>query len=229
MASPFEDLVEVYPVWWVDFLGEHNHIGGRESTRWLFERSRLQPGDRMLDAGAFVGAAARFAAMAEVRAFATDVNADFLSTGAKLPGGDEVTWVVAASQKLPFPDASFDSVWSLDAPSPIRELSRVAREAATLCLCTEVPADSRGGMESYLDEWAEYGWRLSAHKQLALDATQSWRRIEAELVAHRAHYEARYGYRGYRAQLDLTARMVLSYERGETGHGLFVFERYLEA
>ena len=27
------------------------------------------------------------------------------------------------------------------------------------------------------------------------------------------------------ALLDLTARMVLSYERGEAGHGLFVFAR----
>ena len=225
MPSPFEQLVEEYPVWWVDFLGEHNHIGGRETTRWLFERSRLSPGKRMLDAGAFVGAAARSAALTGVRASATDVNTDFIATGRQMEGGGAVNWVLAASHKLPFADSSFDSVWSLDAPSPPRELSRVCARDATLCICTEVPADNRGGLESFLDEWADYGWRLAAHKQLGLDATQSWRRIEAELVGHRPRYEARYGARGYRGQLDLTARMVLSYERGEAGHGLFVFAR----
>lgn len=218
-------LADEYPIWWVDFLGEHNHIGGRDSTRWLLERSRLSTGDAMLDCGAFVGSAARMAAGSGMSAFATDANADFLATGRELDRGESVTWVTAATQRLPFRGGTFQSVWSLDAPAPPRELSRVAAARATLCLCIEVPTDNRGGLESFFDEWAEYGWQLAAHKQLSLDATQSWRRVEAELVAHRSRYEPRYGSRGYRAQLDLTARMVLAYERGEAGHGLFVFSR----
>ena len=225
MATVFEDLVAQYPVWWVDFLGEHNHIGGRETTRWLLDRARLAGGDRMLDAGAFVGAAARLAGAGGIRATATDANGDFVAAGARMDGGAVVTWAVAATNRLPFASGQFQSVWSLDAPAPPRELSRVAAATATLCLCTEVPTDNRGGVESFLDEWAEYGWALAAHKQLSLDATQSWRRIEAEMVGRRRHFEERYGPRGYRAQLDLTARMVLAYERGESGHGLFVFAR----
>jgi SAM-dependent methyltransferase len=223
--GPLEQVVEAYPVWWVDFLGEHSHMGGRESTRWLLDRSRLGPGDRMLDAGSFVGAAARAAAALGIRPVAVDANPDFVVAGRQLSGGNAVQWVCAATQRLPFPEGAFDSVWSLDAPSPPRELSRVAAPRSTLCLCTEVPNDSRGGMESFFEEWAEYGWQLAAHKQISLDATNTWRRIEAELVGRRPHFEARYGTRGYRAQLDMSAAVLKSYERGETGHGLFVFAR----
>ena len=55
-------LADDYAAWWIDLLGEHNHIGGPEATRWLLERAELAPGKIMLDAGAFVGAAARMAA-----------------------------------------------------------------------------------------------------------------------------------------------------------------------
>jgi SAM-dependent methyltransferase len=223
--GPLEQVVADYPVWWVDFLGEHNHMGGRETTRWLLDHSRLAAGDHMLDAGCFVGAAARAAALVGIRAVGADANADFLAAGKQLTAGEAVTWVAAATQRLPFRDGVFESVWSLDAPAPPRELSRVAAARATLCLCTEVPNDSRGGVESYFEEWSGFGWQLAAHKQISLDTTQTWRRIEAELVARHPHFETRYGPRGYRAQLDMSAAILKSYERGETGHGLFVFAR----
>ena len=74
-------------------------------------------------------------------------------------------------------------------------------------------------------EWAEFGWALSAHKQLSGEATQLWRKVEAELVRRRPHFEERYSKRGYLAQLDLIASMLRAYEIGEQGHGLFVFAR----
>ncbi len=225
-VTPFEALSEDYAIWWIDFLGEHTHVGGAESTRWLLGRSGLRDGDRMLDAGCFIGSAARMAAERfAIRAFATDVNTDFLQAGRAYPGGQDVRWVGAPNQRLPFAAGVFDSVWALDSPLAPRELSRVSAADATLCLCCEVPTDNRGGLESFLDEWAEHGWRLAAHKPLSLEATQTWRKAEAELVRRRPYYEGRYGKRGYLAQLDLMARMVLSYERGEQGHGLFVFSR----
>jgi ubiquinone/menaquinone biosynthesis C-methylase UbiE len=224
-VTPLEELADEYPAWWVDLLGEHNHVGGAEATSWLLARARIEPGDRMLDCGAFVGAAARMAATAGARAVACDVVADFLGTARSLAGGAAIEGALAVTQRLPFRDGSFASVWALDAPLAPREMSRVAATKATLCLCCEVPADSRGGHEAFLDEWAEYGWSLAAHRPLSLEALQLWRRCEAELVARRPYFEARYGKRAYLGQLDHLGAMVKRYERGEEGHGLFVFAR----
>jgi hypothetical protein len=219
-------LAEQYPAWWVDLLGEHNHVGGIDATRWLLERSRLAPGDRMLDCGAFVGASARLAATERgVDAVATDIAHDFLAAGRELEAGRAVRWVLADTRRLPFAAGVLASVWCLDSTLAPRELSRVAAPAATLCLSAEVPADGRGGFEAVLDEWAEFGWTLAAHRSTTLDALQAWRRAEAELVARRPRFEARYGTRPYHAQLDVLGDLVRGYERGGVGHGLFVFAR----
>lgn len=223
--TPLARLAESYPAWWVDLLGEHNHVGGPATTRWLLERSGLQPGGRMLDCGAFVGAAARMAAEAGFRAVAADLNVDFLATGRAMAGGAGTTWVAAATQRLPFRDGSFNSVWALDTTIVPREMTRVAAPGATLCLCSEAPNDSRGGLDAFIDEWAELGWSLVAHKQVSLEALDAWRRAEAEMVARKPVFEPRYGKRGYLAQLDFLASRVKEYERGENGHGLFVFRR----
>ncbi len=225
-AQRIARLADDYPAWWVDLLGEHNHVGGVEATRWLLERARLAPGRRMLDAGAFVGAAARTAATATgCSAVALDLNAGFLEAGRELPGGRQSAWIAGANHRLPFRDGSFDSVWCLDSTLVPRELSRVAGRDATLCLCCEAPADSRGGLEAFIDEWLELGWRLAGHRPQTLEALQAWRSAEADLVARRPYFEPRYGRRGYLAQLDHLAGLVRAYERGGAGHGLFVFER----
>ena len=57
------------------------------------------------------------------------------------------------------------------------------------------------------------------------EATQAWRAAEAEMVRNRQRVEKRYGTRNYLGQLDMVATLVQSYERGEQGHGLFVFAR----
>jgi SAM-dependent methyltransferase len=226
MAGVLEDLGATYGAWWIDFLGEHNHIGGEEATRWLLERSRLSTGDLMLDCGAFVGAAARLAVdEAGVRAVALDMNRDFLVAGRALEDGQGIEWVEGITQRLPFRDGAFASVWALDTAIATREMSRVTAPGGTVCLCCEVPEDSRGGMDAFADEWAEFGFRLAAHQQMTNEATIAWRRAEAEMVRKRPYYEERYGPRGYLAQLDLVAAMLHSYERGEQGHGLFVFSR----
>lgn len=224
MPTPLEQLAEEYAAWWIDFLGEHNHIGGEPATRWLLERAQLGPGKRMLDCGAFVGAAARMAA-AETGCtpVAIDINHDFLSTGRAMEHGEAVRWLTAETSRLPFRDATFDSVWALDTYIAPRELTRVARVGATLCLCCEVPVDGRGGVEAFIDEWREYGWEMMGHKEMSNEATNTWRRAEAELVRQRPHYEERYGTRPYLGQLDMLYAMVQSYERHEQGHGLFVF------
>ena len=226
VSSPLEALSDEYAAWWIDLLGEHNHIGGVEATKWLLDRAHITAEDRVLDAGAFVGGAARMIAKrTEATVVATDVNADFLVTGSKMSGGELVKWVAGSTHKLPFADGSFTSAWCLDSYIAPRELSRVTAAAATLCLCCEVPEDSRGGVESFIEEWGEFGWEMSAHRQLSSDATQTWRMAEGEMVRRRPHFEARYGKRGYIDQLDMLASMVRAYEVGEQGHGLFVFSR----
>ena len=226
MIDVFDALVDEYPAWWIDFLGEHNHIGGLETTRWLLQRSGLRPGDRMLDCGAFVGAAARMAAEEQgARAVAFDVAPDFLRAGRAMGGGAGVRWLAASTAKLPFRAGTFASVWSLDSLIAPREMTRVAAARATVCLCCEVPTDSRGGVEAFTEEWTDLGWEVRAHRQASLDAVQAWRHAEAEMVARRTRYEKRYGTRGYLGQLDLLAGLVRSYELGAQGHGLFVFGR----
>jgi ubiquinone/menaquinone biosynthesis C-methylase UbiE len=219
-----EKLTDEYAAWWIDFLGEHNHIGGEAATRWLLERSALGPGKRMLDCGAFVGASARMAStQTGCDAVATDLNHDFLATGREMEGGGEVQWLVAETGRLPFKDRTFDSIWALDTYLAPREFARLARPGATLCLCCEVPVDGRGGVEAFIEEWGEYGWELAGHKEMNNEATITWREAEAELVRRRPHYEERYGTRPYLGQLDMLYAMVQSYERHEQGHGLFVF------
>jgi SAM-dependent methyltransferase len=226
VSSPLEALSDEYAAWWIDLLGEHNHIGGVEATKWLLDRAHITAEDRVLDAGAFVGGAARLIARrTEATVVATDVNADFLITGSKMPGGELVTWAAGSTHKLPFADGVFTSAWCLDSYIAPKELSRVTAPRATLCLCCEVPVDSRGGAESFIDEWAELGWEMRAHRQMSSDATQTWRLAEGEMVRRRPHFEARYGKRGYIGQLDMLANMVRAYEIGEQGHGLFVFSR----
>jgi SAM-dependent methyltransferase len=220
-------LADDYAAWWIDLLGEHNHIGGAEATRWLLERSDLGAGKTMLDCGAFVGSAARLAVeKTGCTAVATDMNHDFVAAGREMPGGGAVTWLAADTAKLPFRDGAFHSVWAMDTYIAPREFSRVASASgATLCLDCEVPVDGRGGVEAFIDEWAEYGWSLAAHKEMSNEATVAWRSAEAEMVRRRPFFEERYGTRPYLAQLDMLMNMVASYERHEQGHGLFVFRR----
>lgn len=226
MSDVLEALSETYGAWWIDFLGEHNHVGGEDATRWLLDRARLRANDWMLDCGAFVGASARLAAVEhDVRAVACDISNDFLAAGRSLEGGERVAWVTASTNRLPFRSGTFASVWSLDTAVVPREMVRVAAARSTICLCSEVPEDSRGGLDAFVDEWAEYGFSLAAHRPMTNEAAITWRRAEAELVRKRPFYEERYTVRGYNAQLDLIAAMLQSYERGGQGHGLFVFAR----
>jgi hypothetical protein len=222
----FEEIAESHATWWIDFLGEHNHVGGAEATRWLMERSGLKHGERMLDAGGFVGAAGRLvAARTGARVVVTDAQPEFLRAGRAMEGGRAVEWMAAANERLPFGFGAFRSVWCLDTAVVPKELTRVAAPGATLCLGTEAPSDGRGGLDAFLEEWEGLGWELRAHRPMSSEATQTWRAAEAELVRKRPYWEDRYGKRDYLGQLDLVAQLVHAYERGEMGHGLFVFER----
>lgn len=226
MTAEIERLGERFGAWWIDFLGEHCHVGGDVATKWLVSQAGISKSDVVLDAGAFVGAAARLVAdTCGAWVVATDANSEFLATGAGMPGGDGVRWVAAANHRLPFPDGAFTSVWCLDAYVAPREFSRVAARRASLCLCTDTPDDGRGGAESFVEEWAEFGWRLAAHRSVSSEAVLAWQHAEATMVGRRSFYEPRYGKRAYLMQLDQVAELVRSYTMHERGHALFVFRR----
>jgi len=224
MAGEVEKLGELYGAWWIDFLGEHCHVGGEEVTHWLLEHAGV-PSAAVLDAGAFVGATARLLGGRGAKVIATDANPEFLAYGRGMPRGSNVDWVAAPNQRLPFPDLTFGAIWCLDAGAVPHEFSRVAADRAELVLCTETPEDGRGGAEAFVEEWAEFGWRLRAHRSVSGEALQIWQRAEAQMVGRRSYYEPRYGKRSYLAQLDQVADLVRAYSMHELGHGLFVFER----
>lgn len=224
MSVEVERLGELYGAWWIDFLGEHCHVGSESATRWLLGRAAQAAGP-VLDAGSFVGATARLLGRSGVRAVAADANADFLEVGQRLPGGTKVEWAAAPNQRLPFADGTFSALWCLDADVVPREFSRVVAESGELVLCLETPDDGRGGAEAFFGEWAEFGWRLKSHKSVTSEALQVWQLAEAQLVGRKTYYEPRYGKRGYLIQLDQIAELVRAYSMHELGHGLFVLER----
>lgn len=226
MGSVFDRLVEAYPAWWIDALGEFNHIGGEESTRWLMDRAGLVPGARVLDAGCFVGATARLVAEETGAAVtATDIGQDFIDAGREMAGGQGVDWLVADTRRLPFADGSFASTWCMDSHVAMGELTRVTAENGTICLCAVAPLDATGALWTFREQWEDAGWRIVEQKLLSTQATQVWRGAEMDLVGQRAHFQERYGARGYMAQLDIVAELVRAYEYREMGHGLFVLRR----
>jgi len=112
----------------------------------------------------------------------------------------------------------------LDSDISLGELSRITTSDATLCLCCEVPVDGRGGVEAFIDEVEYHGWKMAAHRQMSIEATNTWRAAEADLVRRRPYFEARYGTRPTLPSstcLATSSRLRAS----RTGHGLFVFER----
>lgn len=226
MTPVFDELIADYPAWWIDALGEHNHVGGAASTKWLLDRSGLEQGQRMIDLGAFVGATARYAATRTgAAAVATDLSAEFLRAGASMPGGERVQWLAADTGRLPFADATFDSLWCLDSSVDAREMSRVAKPNATICLCSEIPAEPAGGIRVYAEWWQSSGWTVEEHRDITADAVQTWRKTEADLIRRRQHFMARYGDRGYREHLDMLADLIHTYDTRRQSHGLFILRR----
>ncbi len=89
-------------------LGYHLHW-----KRRLVELAQLRPGMRVLDLAAGTGDVARMVAprVAPGRVVASDINARMLEIGRDKASVDEnIDWVGADAQALPFPDATFDVV-----------------------------------------------------------------------------------------------------------------------
>src|SRR5215471_845401 len=109
------------------------HGGGKEATRTLAHQAEVAAGMRVLDVGGGLGGPARMLAV-EYGAIVTvlDFTADYLRAGALLTArmglAEQVHFCCGHALNLPFPDGSFDLVWTQNSGMQIADKARLYRE-----------------------------------------------------------------------------------------------------
>jgi ubiquinone/menaquinone biosynthesis C-methylase UbiE len=93
------------------------HVGGRDATIELSDRLALKPGTRVLDVGCGLGGSARFlAAERHCRVTGVDLTAEYIDVAKRLAQllnlGEVTDFRQCSALGLPFPDHSFDVVWT---------------------------------------------------------------------------------------------------------------------
>jgi SAM-dependent methyltransferase len=107
------------------------HSGGLPATRELANLAAIKPGESVLDVGCGVGGPARVLSAehgAKVRAI--DLTPTYVEIGRALSqkSGISVTFETANALELPYPDGSFDMVWTQHASMNIADKPRFYRE-----------------------------------------------------------------------------------------------------
>jgi len=126
----------------LDAMGRHTEI--RRVRRTALEALRVQPGDRLLDAGSGAGDVARWLA-AEVgpdgEVIALDNSALTIAAAVRRHDGSTVRYMTGDVSAMTLPDDSVDGVWCervlQHVPDPdvaIAELIRVTRRGGRICL-----------------------------------------------------------------------------------------------
>lgn len=191
-GSLTEAIVGYYDETWLDYrilwLNKDNlavHFGYTDDStrshtdalknmnRVLADRVRIQPGERVLDAGCGVGGSSLWLATergAEVVGITLAARQAAMARSNALGRGvtDRVQFEVADFTATPFPDASFDVVWAVEslchAPRKAafyREAARLLRPGGRVVVADFVraarPLDSTG--ERLLHEWLD-GWAV---------------------------------------------------------------------
>jgi SAM-dependent methyltransferase len=109
------------------------HGGGADATRALAGQAEVTPGMRVLDVGGGLGGPARMLAV-EYGAHVTilDLTADYLCAGALLTVRmrltEQVHFCCGHALNLPFPDGSFEVVWTQNSGMQIADKVRLYRE-----------------------------------------------------------------------------------------------------
>ncbi|MCA1444134.1 class I SAM-dependent methyltransferase [Ensifer sp. IC4062] len=112
------------------------------------QRLSPKPSDKVLDVATGTGWSARNAARFGAKVAAIDISADLIDAARRLSAGVEPTidYHVADAENLPFPDESFDKVFSTfgvifarDHRRAASELTRVCRKGGRLCMSTWSP------------------------------------------------------------------------------------------
>lgn len=122
---------EEFDAWARRGRGEEMAAGHGDVTRQALERVDLGPQDRALDIGCGTGWAARM--MRERGAgevWGVDISAEMIARAPDAPG---VHLRVASATSLPFPDAHFTRVLSVEAIYYVPDIAAALREARRVC------------------------------------------------------------------------------------------------
>ena len=108
------------------------HGGGKEATRLLARQAEVTAGMRVLDVGGGLGGPARMLAVEYgARVTVLDLTADYLRAGALLTArmglAGQVCFCHGNALALPFPDGSFDLVWTQNSGMQIADKARLYR------------------------------------------------------------------------------------------------------
>ncbi|HET9492910.1 MAG TPA: methyltransferase domain-containing protein [Chloroflexia bacterium] len=113
---------------------DQSHSRGLEATLDLAEMAGVHSGQSVLDVGGGLGGAARvLAAEFGCRVTVLDLTKEYCRAGemltARIGLGDQVTFKVGSALDMPFPDASFDVVWTQHSSMNISNKERLYSEA----------------------------------------------------------------------------------------------------
>lgn len=140
------------------------HSGGRNATVRLAQLAEIHKSQRVLDVGCGIGGPSRYlASKFGCQVNGLDLTAEFVALAGMLAQrtrlADKVTYRQGNALDLPFPDASFDVVWSQNAAMNISdrdrlygEMRRVLRPGGRLAL--QDVAAGPGGEPYYPTPWA---------------------------------------------------------------------------
>ena len=141
---------------------------GGQDVRWrkfVVQKARLQPGQRLLDLATGTGDIA-FEALRQVpgiEAVGGDFSVGMMRVGQGLPMGDRVDWNAADALNLPYKDESFDALTAgylmrnvIDIPRAFAEQWRVLKPGGRLVLLdTAPPPDNL--LKPFIVAYLKYG------------------------------------------------------------------------
>lgn len=115
-------------------IADHFHSRGKEATLELARMADLKPGRLVLDVGGGIGGPARLLA-AEFGCVVTvlDLTEEYCRVGEMLTArtglSDKVTFKVGNALDMPYPDGSFDVIWTQHSSMNIADKERLYSEA----------------------------------------------------------------------------------------------------
>ncbi len=113
------------------------HTRGKHATRQLAKLANPQPSDRVLDLGCGLGGSARFLAdQFGCHVTGIDITTDYINASTRLTElvnlQGQCQFIVGDATQLPFPDESFDMVWTEHASMNIQDKQRLYAEVARI-------------------------------------------------------------------------------------------------